>query len=65
LRSRRETINLVQSNRNRIAAVLFLSGTIYPHGCLPAPMFLAAKPEEKSGRDIYWIMISAQNGTVF
>jgi hypothetical protein len=39
-------------------------GTIGPHDHAPVPTFLVPKPEEKSGQDNYWIMISAQNGTV-
>lgn len=39
-------------------------GTIGPHGHAPVPMFLSPTLEEKSGQDNYWIMISAQNGTV-
>jgi hypothetical protein len=39
-------------------------GTIGPHDHAPVPRFIFPKPEEKSGQDAYWIMISAQNGTV-
>ena len=39
-------------------------GTIGPHGFAPVPLFLIPRPEAKSGQDHYWIMISAQNGTV-
>ncbi len=39
-------------------------GTIGPHDHAPVPVFLVPTPEEKSGQDSYWIMISAQNGTV-
>jgi len=39
-------------------------GTIGPHDHAPVPVLLAPKPDEKSGQDNYWIMISAQNGTV-
>ncbi len=39
-------------------------GTIGPHDHAPVPGFLNLRFEEKSGMDNYWIMISAQNGTV-
>jgi hypothetical protein len=39
-------------------------GTIGPHDNAPVPLFLAPTVEPKSGQDNYWIMISAQNGTV-
>lgn len=39
-------------------------GTIGPHDHAPVPLFISPNPEEKSGQDNYWIMISAQNGTV-
>jgi hypothetical protein len=39
-------------------------GTIGPHDHAPVPVFLVPKADEKSGQDNYWIMISAQNGTV-
>ena len=34
------------------------------HDHAPVPVSILPKPEEKSGQDNYWIMISAQNGTV-
>src|ERR1700693_711749 len=39
-------------------------GTVGPHAFAPVPLFLIPRPEAKSGQDHYWIMISAQNGTV-
>jgi hypothetical protein len=39
-------------------------GTIGPHDHAPVPGFLIPRPDAKSGQDGYWIMISAQNGTV-
>jgi len=39
-------------------------GTIGPNDSVPVPVTIIPKPEQKSGEDNYWIMISAQNGTV-
>jgi hypothetical protein len=40
-------------------------GTIGPHGHAPIPDFLfQPRADEKTGQDNYWIMLSAQNGTV-
>jgi hypothetical protein len=39
-------------------------GTIGPHDHAPVPRVIVPRPEEKSGIDHYWIMLSAQNGTV-
>jgi hypothetical protein len=40
-------------------------GTIGPHDHAPIPnTFLSPKLDDKTGQDNYWIMISAQNGTV-
>jgi hypothetical protein len=39
-------------------------GTIGPQGNAPLPLTIRPRPDPKSGQDSYWIMISAQNGTV-
>jgi len=39
-------------------------GTIGPHDHLPVPRAIVPHPDDKNGVDVYWVMISAQNGTV-
>jgi hypothetical protein len=42
----------------------YFIGTIGPHSSAPLPVFINPQVDDKSGTDHYWIMISAQNGTV-